>query len=111
MMITGNTLYNWAKNLFPINRSISGPGVRLTLNYLKKIIPYLQIKSFPSGKKVYGWKIPLEWEIKDAYIKNNKGRKIVDFKKNNLHVINYSNPIQKKLTLKELTKKILEFLA
>ena len=102
MMITGNTLYNWAKNLFPINRSIAGPGVRLTLNHIKKIIPYLQIKSFPSGKKVYDWKIPLEWEIKDAYIKNNKGRKIVDFKKNNLHVINYSNPIQKKLTLKEL---------
>ena len=50
-MITGNKLYNWAKNLFPINRSIAGPGVRLTLNHIKKIIPDLQIKSFPSGKK------------------------------------------------------------
>ena len=101
-MITGRILYKWAKDLFPINRSIAGPGVRLTLNYLKKINPNLKIKGFSSGKKVFGWKIPLEWEIKDAYIKNNKGNKIIDFKKNNLHVLNYSIPIKKKMTLKEL---------
>ena len=95
-MITGRTLYRWAKDLFPINRSIAGPGVRLTLNYLKKINPNLKIKGFPSGKKIFDWKIPFEWEIKDAYIKNNKGNKIIDFKKNNLHVLNYSIPIKKK---------------
>jgi len=101
-MITGTILYSWAKDLFPITRSIAGPGVRETLNYVKKIIPSIKIKGISSGKKVYGWKVPKEWEIKDAYIKNSKGKKIIDFKKNNLHVINYSIPVRKKLTLKQL---------
>jgi len=101
-MINGNLLYKWAEDLFPINRSISGAGVRKTLRYIKKIIPELKIKSIPSGKKVYGWKVPMEWEIKDAFIKDNKGKKIIDFKNNNLHIINYSIPIKKKLTLKQL---------
>ena len=79
-MITGNTLYNWAKHLFPITRSIAGPGNRETLEYIKENLPQLKIKGIPSGKKVFGWIVPNEWHIKDAYIKNSKGKKIVDFK-------------------------------
>ena len=72
-MITGKTLYNWAEKIFPIHRSITGDGVRKTLSYIKKIVPNLKIKSIPSGKKVFGWTIPQEWVIKDAYIKKSNG--------------------------------------
>ena len=95
-MITGNRLYGWAEDLFPICRSISGQGVRQSLKYLKKILPELKIKTINSGSKVYDWTVPDELEIKDAYIKNKDGKKIVDFKKNNLHVLGYSSPIKKK---------------
>ena len=105
-MITGKTLYNWAEKIFPIHRSITGDGVRKTLSYIKKIVPNLKIKSIPSGKKVFGWTIPQEWVIKDAYIKNSNGKKIVDLKKNNLHVISYSSPIRKKLKLKDLNQHL-----
>ena len=78
-MITGNRLYGWAEDLFPIFRSISGQGVRQSLKYLKKILPELKIKTINSGSKVYDWTVPDEWEIKDAYIKDSKGTKIIDF--------------------------------
>ena len=70
-----------AKELFPINRSISGKGVRKTIKILKKKIPNLKIKSFKSNLKVFDWKIPLEWDIKDAYIITPKKKKICEFKK------------------------------
>ena len=95
-------MYKWAKAIFPICRSITGQGVRDTLHYIKKILPNLKICSVPTGTKVFDWKIPQEWNIKDAYIKNSKGKKIIDFKKNNLHVVSYSTPIHKKIKLNEL---------
>ena len=95
-------MYKWAKEIFPICRSITGQGVRDTLFYIKKILPNLKICSIPSDKKVFDWRIPKEWNIKDAYIKNSKGVKIIDFKKNNLHVVSYSTPIHKKIRLKNL---------
>ena len=60
--------------LFNINRSITGPGNRITLKEIKKIIP-IKIKSIKSSRKIYDWKVPLEWSVKDAYIKNDKGEK------------------------------------
>ena len=105
-MITGNRLYGWAEDLFPICRSISGQGVRQSLKYLKKILPELKITTTNSGSKVYDWTVPDEWEIKDAYIKNKDGKKIVDFKKNNLHVLGYSSPIKKKIKKNFLLKKL-----
>ena len=96
----------WAKDLFPICRSITGQGLRETLNYFKKINPCFKKVSFKSGTKVFDWVIPDEWVIKDAYILNKKGQKIVDFKKNNLHVINYSSPINKVIKTKNLFKNI-----
>ena len=84
-----------ANQLYPIHRSITGKGVVKTLKIIKKKIPNLKIKSFNSGSKVFDWKIPPEWNIRDAFIANLNGRKIIDFKKNNLHIVNYSIPEDK----------------
>ena len=97
----GNNMYELMVELFPICRSITGNGVRKSLQILKNHI-LLDILEVPSGTKVFDWTVPREWNINDAYIKNSKGEKIVDFKKSNLHVLNYSIPIHKKISLKEL---------
>ena len=105
-MISEKKLYNWAKDIYPIHRSITGDGVRKTLYYIKKIIPDLKIKSIPTGKKVFGWEVPMEWSVKDAFVKDSNGNKIIDFKKNNLHLVSYSSPINKKMKLKDLKKRL-----
>lgn len=97
----GDEMYQLMVELFPICRSITGNGLRKTLKILSKHIP-LEIHEVPTGTKVFDWTIPREWNINDAYIKNSKGEKIVDFKKSNLHVLNYSAPINTKISLKEL---------
>ena len=94
------------KKLFPICRSLTGQGVKKTLNIIKNEFPSLKIKKIKSGLKVFDWKIPYEWNIKDAYVKDKFKRKIIDFKKNNLHLLGYSQPINQKITKKELYKKI-----
>jgi len=98
-------IYLLGKKLFPICRSITGPGVRQTLKIIKKEIPQLKIKSIKSGTKVFDWKVPSEWLIKDAFVMY-KNKKIIDFKKNNLHLVSYSKPINKILNKKDLYKKI-----
>jgi aminopeptidase-like protein len=101
-MKLGDEMYKWAVDLFPVNRSITGKGVRETLSYIRKIIPELEIKSINSGEKVFDWIVPDEWEIDEAYIENESGEKIIDFNKNNLHVVGYSEPIDKWVNLTEL---------
>ena len=101
----GKDIYELIQDLYPICRSITGNGVRETLNKIKQHIP-LNISEVPTGTKVFDWKVPKEWNINDAYIKNSKGEKIVDFKKSNLHVLNYSLPIHKKISLTELKEHI-----
>ena len=98
---TKNELYELMEELYPICRSITGNGVRKTLKILKKKIP-LKITEISTGTKVFDWKIPFEWNIKDAYVKNSQGERIIDFKKSNIHLLNYSIPINKKITQKEL---------
>ena len=93
--------YSLMEDLYPICRSITGNGVRKTLKILKKKIN-LKIFEIPSGTKAFDWNVPLEWNIRDAYVKNLKGERIIDFKKSNIHVLNYSIPINKKVTQKEL---------
>lgn len=99
-------IMKWANDLFPICRSLTGEGNRKTLRYIKKINRNFKIKNFKSGEKFYDWKIPLEWKIKNAYIKDKLGLKIIDFKKNNLYVLNYSTPIKKRLNFSRLKKNI-----
>ena len=104
--ISKSILYNWAKDLFPINRSLTGPGNLETLSYLKKIIPDLKIKKIKSRTKINSWKVPDEWIIKDGYIKNNKNKKILDFNKSNLHILGFSTKVNKILNYKELSKNL-----
>lgn len=101
----GEEIYEFMKRLYPICRSITGNGVRETLEIISEHIP-VGITEVPSGTKVFDWTIPREWNIKDAYVKNSLGERIIDFKKSNLHVLNYSIPIDKKLSLGELKKHL-----
>lgn len=97
----GQEMYRLISNLYPICRSITGNGVRETLNIIKGYIP-VEINEVPTGTEVFDWTVPKEWNIKDAYIKNSKGEKVVDFKTSNLHVVNYSVPVKKVMPLEEL---------
>ena len=105
--MTVKTFYNLAKkDLYPICRSITGKGIVKSLKIIKKKFPQLKIFRIKSGTRVFDWKVPSEWNIKDAYIIDKYKRKIVDFKKNNLHVVNYSVPVSKKISKEKLLKKL-----
>jgi aminopeptidase-like protein len=89
------------KELFPICRSITGNGVRQTLEILRRYIP-LQVNEVPSGTAVLDWTVPPEWNIRDAYIASDDGTHVVDFAANNLHIVQYSPPIDAVMPLVEL---------
>jgi aminopeptidase-like protein len=97
----GKAMHDFIKELFPICRSITGEGVRQTLRLIEKRIP-LEIHEVPSGTKVFDWTVPLEWNVTDAYIANEAGARLIDFKANNLHIMSYSTPINKKMRLGDL---------
>jgi len=97
----GHELHAFVAELYPICRSITGEGLRETLRRLQKVVP-LTIREVPSGTPVFDWTVPPEWNIRDAYVKNSRGERIIDFQKSNLHVVNYSEPVQKKVSLAEL---------
>ncbi len=99
--------YNIAKiKLFPLTRSLTGEGVRKTLNIIKKEFPKLKIKKIKSRSKVFDWKIPDEWNVTNAYVIDKHNNKIIDFKKNNLHLVSYSTPIKQYLSKKELFENL-----
>lgn len=102
----GKKAHSLAKELWPINRSLTGEGVRNTLKIIKKKIPELQIHSVKTGKQVFDWTVPKEWHVTEAWIKSPNGKKICDFKNNNLHLVGYSCPVHLKLSKEELIKKI-----
>jgi aminopeptidase-like protein len=100
----GQFMHDMAKDLWPICRSITGAGVRDTLNCIKGHVPELEIYSIPSGEKVFDWTVPDEWTIRAAYIEDEEGNKIVDMAENNLHIVGYSEPIDTWMSLEELDK-------
>lgn len=99
--------YHLAKNeLFPICRSITGEGIKKTLKIIQSNFSSLKIHKIKCGSKVFDWKIPPEWNIKDAYIEDKFKKKIIDFKNHNLHIVGYSVPTKKLVNKKTLLKKI-----
>ena len=101
----GQDIYQLIKELYPFCRSITGDGVRLTLDILKQYIP-LEIHEIPSGTEVFDWTIPKEWNIKDACVKNSRGERIIDFQTSNLHVVSYSVPINRIMSLEKLKQHL-----
>ena len=96
-------MYELCERLFPICRSITGDGVRKTLQMLVEVYGNeINILEVPTGTKVFDWTVPKEWNIKEAYIENSKGQSLIDFKNNNLHVVGYSLPVDKFVDLQEL---------
>ena len=102
----GNKIYTLAQKLWPINRSITGNGVRKTLSVIQSIIPDLTIHEVSSGTKVFDWEVPNEWNVNEAWIKDSQGNTVVDFKNNNLHLVGYSTPVDLKISLQELSDRL-----
>jgi aminopeptidase-like protein len=98
----GRELHGWMTDLFPIARSLTGPGVRETLAYLQRIIPDLSVQSVPSGTEAFDWVVPDEWTLRAAYIETSTGERIVDVSRHTLHVVGYSTPVDRIMTLAEL---------
>ncbi|MEO8097253.1 MAG: DUF4910 domain-containing protein [Acidobacteriota bacterium] len=99
----GEEMYRWASDLFPIHRSLMGEGNRTTLRYLKGLLPDLELFEVSSGTKVFDWRIPDEWTIRDAYVcQEGKTRRLIDLRKSNLHVVGYSTPVDAVMSLEEL---------
>jgi aminopeptidase-like protein len=102
---SGQKLHQFAAQLYPICRSITGDGLRRTLAMIADRIP-LKISEVATGTAVFDWTVPKEWNIRDAYIKDSAGRRVVDFRENNLHVLNYSTPIHATLPLSKLKEHL-----
>jgi aminopeptidase-like protein len=101
----GEEIFAFAAKIYPICRSITGDGVRETLREIGAHIP-LTVCEVPTGTAVFDWTIPSEWNIRDAYIKNSHGQKVVDFGQSNLHVMSYSVPVRRRMSLAELKQHI-----
>ena len=102
---TGRTMHEYMARLYPICRSITGDGVRQTLRILQEIVP-LDVHEVPTGTPVFDWTVPKEWNVRDAYIKNSAGERVVDFKRCNLHVLNYSVPVRARMRLEALREHL-----
>ena len=103
---TGADMHQWATDLFPICRSLTGDGVRSTLNYLQRLLPSLKVHEIPSGTRAFDWEVPREWVIRDAYIADVDGNRLVDFNTNNLHVVGYSTSVDAVLSRAELDEHL-----
>lgn len=101
----GTELFEMVSALYPICRSITGNGLRESLRQLQNHVG-LSLHEVPTGTQVFDWSVPKEWNIRDAYIKNGQGTRVVDFQKNNLHVVNYSIPVREKMRLSDLRKHL-----
>jgi aminopeptidase-like protein len=104
----GDELHEFVADLYPICRSITGDGVRETLRRIGERIP-LELHEIPSGTQVLDWTVPPEWNIRDAYIADSNGERLVDFRASNLHVVSYSTPIRARMSLAELKEHLWTF--
>lgn len=102
----GKEMYALANRLFPIGRSLTGKGVRETLQILKEQVPELEIYSVPSGTKAFDWTVPQEWEMIDGYVEDESGVRVIDYQENNLSVMGYSTPVDEYVSLEELLKYV-----
>ena len=100
-LATGDSMYSLAKELYPICRSITGDGFRASLRRLGEIVP-IALTEVPTGTRVFDWTVPKEWNVRDAWIDDPSGRRVVQFRQSNLHVVNYSVPVRARLSLAEL---------
>lgn len=98
----GEQMHAWIKDLYLVRRSLSGPGVRETLRYLKKLLPDLACHRISSGSKVFDWTVPDEWTLRDAYVENEAGERVIDIAEHGLHVLGYSEPVDSWMDLDEL---------
>jgi aminopeptidase-like protein len=101
----GQAMMRLIAELYPICRSITGDGLRETLRLLQREIP-LELKEVPTGTQLFDWTVPKEWNIRDAYVKNAAGERVIDFQKSNLHVVNYSVPVRRRMRLGELKEHL-----
>ena len=101
----GDDLFAFCATLFPVCRSLTGDGVRETLGLIDKVLP-LTIHEVPSGTEVHGWTVPDEWNIVDAYVKNSRGERVIDFQRCNLHVVGHSTPVRERMSLAELRQHV-----
>jgi aminopeptidase-like protein len=97
----GAELHRWIRDLYPIGRSLTGDGVRETLRRLGELLP-LSVREVPSGTQVLDWTVPPEWTLRDAWIENSRGERVVDVRRSTLHVVGYSRPVRTRLSLAEL---------
>ncbi len=97
----GEEMHRLITRLYPICRSITGQGVRETLEIVRSYVP-LAVREVPSGTPVFDWTVPKEWNIQDAYVRDGTGRKVIDFQRSSLHVMSYSRPIRARMSLAEL---------
>jgi aminopeptidase-like protein len=99
--LLGRQLYDCVAELYPICRSITGDGVRETLRRLQRHVP-LTVQEVPSGTQVFDWTVPREWNVRDAYVKNSRGERVIDFRRSNLHLVSYSVPVRERMSLAQL---------
>lgn len=95
-------MHDWLRALFPICRSLTGEGTRATLAFIRDLVPELELHAVPSGTRAFDWVVPDEWNIRDAYIADAEGRRLVDFRQSNLHVVGYSTPQDAVMSREEL---------
>src|SRR5579862_8289062 len=97
----GQRMLKLIEELYPICRSVTGDGVRETLRILAREIP-LRVHEVPTGTPVFDWTVPKEWNVRDAWVKNARGEKVIDFRTSNLHLLGYSSPIRRTVSREEL---------
>ena len=101
----GSAMHAFIARLFPICRSITGDGVRKTLRLVQEQIP-IEMHEVPTGTQVFDWSVPKEWNIRDAWVKDSSGRRLIDFGELNLHVVNYSSPVHRRMRFAELKEHL-----